>query len=153
MQASIATTQKPQIQIKRIYSHNIDAVWKAITTKEALSEWLMPTMDFELLQGHSFQFKAKPQGNFDGTVNCEVIQVDAPHLIAYSWTAKGFKQPTIVTWELKSLATNQTSLTLSHSGFEGFNGWVTRQILNFGWKRLLSKKLSTFLKNTNTLTA
>jgi len=152
MQAIQATTQKPQIQIKRVYSHSIDSVWKAITTKDALSEWLMPTMDFELSMGQSFQFKGKPQGNFDGIVNCEIIRIDEPNLIAYSWSAKGFKQPTIVTWELRSLAENKTSLTLSHSGFVGFNGWVTRQILNFGWKSLLGKKLPAFL-TTKSLTA
>lgn len=149
MQAVIATAQKPQIQIKKVYPHSIQAVWKAITTKEALSEWLMPTMDFELLQGHSFQFKGKPQGNFDGIVNCEIISVDEPNLIAYSWSAKGFKQPTIVTWQLKSINDKETSLVLSHSGFVGFNGWVTRQILNFGWKNLTRKKLTSFLNANN----
>lgn len=151
MQAVIAITQKPQIQIKKVYPHSIERVWKAITTKDALSEWLMPTMDFELLQGCAFQFKTKPQGNFDGVVNCEIIRIDAPNLIAYSWSAKGFKQPTVVTWQLVSLSKNETSLTLSHNGFVGFNGWVTKQILNFGWRGILRKKLTSFLNIQNDL--
>lgn len=137
--------QKPQIQIKRVYQYDIHTLWMALTSKEALSEWLMPTTNFELKEGHSFQFTAKPQGNFDGIVNCKIHSYSAPNTIVYSWSGGGMKTPTIVTWELKELTPTETSLTLSHSGFTGFSGWVTKQILNMGWKKILSKKLAFYL--------
>ncbi len=60
------------------------------------------------------------------------------------------KTPTIVRWELKELTATTTSLTLSHSGFTGFSGWMTKQILKMGWKKILHKKLSAYLDNLQT---
>ncbi len=139
------TTTKPQIHIKRVYKHDINKLWTALTTKAALSNWLMQTTDFELREGQIFQFRAKPQGGWDGIVHCKVLSFSQPNSITYSWQANGMKKPTIVTWELKELAKNETLLTLSHAGFEGFGGWFTRQILNFGWKSMLRKKLTKHL--------
>lgn len=143
--------QKPQIQIKRIYKHNIQAIWKALTSKEALSEWLMETSDFALIKGHQFQFKTKPQGNFDGIINCEIVDFQSPTSVSYQWRANNMKIPTTVHWELKELSPTETSITLSHAGFTGVSGWFTRQLLTMGWKKLLSKKLTSFL-NTKTST-
>ncbi|MEM7367038.1 MAG: SRPBCC domain-containing protein [Bacteroidota bacterium] len=139
------TASKPQILIKRIYQHDIQKIWTALTTKEALSSWLMETVDFELKEGHTFQFKTTPRRNFDGIVNCEVLSFDAPHLLSISWRANKMPHPTFVLWELKRIGEGQTMFTLSHTGFEGFNGWITRRILSFGWKKLLKRNLSTYL--------
>jgi len=138
---------KRQIEIKRTYKFPIEAVWLALTTKEALTDWLMETTDFELSVGHAFQLKTKPQGNFDGILNCKILSFKAPNTISYSWQANGMKNPTQVKWLLKSIGENETMLTLCHNGFEGVNGWFTKQMLNFGWKRLLSKKLKTYLQD------
>lgn len=136
---------KQQIEIKRVYKYPIQAVWSALTEKEALSDWLMETTDFELKPGHSFQLKTKPQGNFDGILNCKIISFEVPYSISYDWQSNGMKNPTQVHWLLKSIGENETLLQLSHNGFEGINGWFTQQILNFGWKKLLSKKLKQYL--------
>lgn len=145
MTVNQTTATKPQIQIKRVYRHDIHKIWTALTTQEALSSWLMATTDFSLQIGQTFQFKDKPQGGWDGIVNCKILAVDQPNTITYSWQAKGMKNPTIVTWQLKSLSDSETLLILSHTGFEGFSGWVTKQVLRFGWKGLLRKKLAQYL--------
>jgi len=137
----------PQIEIKKIYYHPIEVVWSALTEKEALSDWLMETNDFELIVGHSFQLKTKPQGNFDGILKCKVLSIDAPNSISYSWQSNGMKNPTKVSWSLKALDKEKTHLSLIHNGFEGVSGWLTRQMLNFGWKGLLSKKLKDYLQD------
>ena len=139
------TQAKPQILIKRNYNYNINRVWQALTDREALSTWLMPTADFELKIGQQFQFKTKPRGKFDGIVHCEILEYTAPHHIVYSWRSTDMKQPTIVEWELKSLNDSSTHVTLKHSGFAGFNGWVTKQILKFGWRNLLKKNLTEYI--------
>lgn len=138
--------EKPQIQIKRKFKHGKQTVWSAITNKDALSDWLMDTTDFAPIVGTSFRFTTKPQGGFDGIVNCKVIESDPPNVICYSWNASGFKEPTYVRWELNEVDTNETILTLSHTNFKGVNGWFTKQILNMGWKKLISKKLSNYLQ-------
>jgi len=142
---SDTTDTKPQIVIKRKYKHPVDKVWRAITSKRALSEWLMETNDFEVSVGTRFQFRTTPRGKFDGIINCQVLEVNDPERIRYSWRAKGMTQPTIVTWHLRELTRDQTLLTLTHDGFEGFNGWMTQTMLRFGWKKLLSKKLEKYL--------
>lgn len=136
---------KQQIEIKKVYKYPIEVVWSALTDKEALSDWLMETIDFELIVGHSFQLKTKPQGSFDGILNCKVLSFEIPNNISYSWQSNGMKNPTQVNWELKSTNENETLLKLSHNGFEGVSGWLTQQMLNFGWKSLLSKKLLNYL--------
>lgn len=134
-----------QIEIKKIYKYPIEAVWAALTDKKALSEWLMKTTDFELSVGHQFQLETKPQGNFDGIIKCKILFIKAPNTISYSWQSNGMLNPTKITWTLKRLNEDETMLHLSHNGFEGVSGWLTRQMLNFGWKGLLSKKLLNYL--------
>jgi len=138
---------KQQIEIKKVYSYPIQAVWSALTEKEAISDWLMETKDFELSLGHSFHLKTKPQGNFDGILKCKVLSFEAPNALSYSWQSNGMQNPTTVNWLLKPLNENETMLHLSHNGFEGVSGWLTRQMLNFGWKSLLSKKLLNYLQD------
>lgn len=145
MTATQTVITKPQIQIKRVYKHNIHKIWNALTTPDALAEWLMQTEDFQLKTGNKFRFKDKPQGGWDGIVNCEILSIEQPNSITYSWQASGMNNPTIVNWSLKQVTDNETLLTLSHSGFEGFSGWFTRQILTFGWKGMLKKKLTKHL--------
>lgn len=138
-------TSKPQILIKRNYKHSIDKVWNALTTKEALSAWLMETDDFKLDLGAEFTLKTQPRGKFDGVLRCSIMKVDAPTSISYSWQSNGMSKPTIVSWELKDMGNQETFLTLSHDGFAGFDGWMTKMMLSFGWKRLLKKKLENYL--------
>ena len=140
-----ATMSQPQISIKKKLNHPIDKVWRALTDKEALSEWLMETGGFELSPGYTFQFKTTPRGKFDGIVDCKIKSVDAPYHLQYSWRAKGMAQATIVTWSLRSIEDHATILTLTHDGFVGIDGWLTKTMLHFGWKRLLSKKLNNYL--------
>ena len=137
---------KPQILIKRTYDHSINDLWEALTNAKALSVWLMKTDDFELIEGREFMFTTKPQGGFDGKVYCKVVGFSKPNSLTYSWKSKDMKNPTYVTWELTKVSENKTFVSLSHSGFEGINGWITKQILGFGWKGILSKKLNKYLK-------
>ena len=136
---------KPQIHIKRKYKHAIDKVWSALTTKEALSSWLMDTDDFELTLGSEFNLKTTPRGKFDGVLRCSILKIEEPTAISYSWQSNGMTTPTIVTWELKDIGNEETLLSLSHDGFVGFDGWMTKTMLSFGWKKLLKKRLEKHL--------
>lgn len=145
MTVTQTVVSKPQIQIKRVYNYHIHKIWSALTDPSALAEWLMETNNFKLQVGQNFQFRDKPQGGWDGIVDCKILSIDQPNKLSYAWQANGMKNPTIVTWTLQSISDSETLLTLSHNGFEGFSGWVTQQILNFGWKGMLKKKLTKHL--------
>jgi uncharacterized protein YndB with AHSA1/START domain len=134
-----------EIVLQKVYHQEIEQVWKALTTAESLAQWLMPN-DFKLEMNHRFQFRTKPQKPFfDGIVECEVVEINAPHALAYTWKGGAMKKPTLVRWQLKKVE-NGTELTLSHSGFEGLGGYLLRFILGSGWKGLLQKTLLKYLE-------
>ena len=134
-----------EIVLQKVYPKDIEQVWQALTTAESLAQWLMPN-DFKLEMNHRFQFRTKPQKPFfDGIVDCEVVAIDPPNVLAYTWKGGAMKKPTLVCWQLKKVE-NGTELTLTHSGFEGLSGYLLRFILGSGWKGLLQKVLFNYLK-------
>lgn len=136
---------KPQIVIKKIFNQPLHKVWDSISDKTALSKWLMKTNDFELTVNHEFLFTTEPRGNFDGKIKCKVISFKENEELYYSWKAAGMIEPTYVRWTIKEIGKNETSLQLEHFGFQGFKGWMTKHLLNAGWKKLLTKKLLNYL--------
>ncbi|MEM9952676.1 MAG: SRPBCC domain-containing protein [Chloroflexota bacterium] len=130
---------KRNIVLERDYDYPIEAVWHAITDPEAMSEWLMPT-NFQPYVGHHFTFKTNAQLGFDGVVHCEVIAVEKPTRLAYTWQGGPMKVPTTVTWRLRETTTG-THLTLEQAGFEGFAGVAVSYLLGMGWNSMLDKKL------------
>ena len=139
-----AAPAKRQIFIRRIFKHPIHKVWGAVATEEGLSAWLMPVNGFELRQGAEFVMKTKPQGKFDGMVHCRILKIEPLQMISFTWESNVLSE-TVVTIELQSIDNNQTLLRLSHYGFKGFSGFLVRQILDLGWRRLLRKKLKRYL--------
>lgn len=126
---------KKNIQFKTTYHHPIGKVWKAITTKEGLSTWLMPTSNFESVVGHTFQFNTTPRGSFDGVIHCKVLEVKAPNKVVISWTNGDLD--TIVTFLLRKDG-NKTHLDFEHAGFEGLmNRLIVRNLLAKGWKKTI----------------
>lgn len=131
---------KPQIKLERVYQYPIEHVWQALTDRRALATWLMEN-DFEPEVGRKFQFRTKPQPGFSGIVNCEVLAVEAPRQLVYTWAGGPLKKPTTVSWTLQPLSGEQTLLRLEHNGFEGVGGTIVKLILGAGWRGLLKKAL------------
>lgn len=130
---------KRDIVLERDYPYPIKDVWNAITDADAMGEWLMPN-DFQPYVGHHFTFRTAPQMGFDGIVHCEVIEVNPPTQLAYTWQGGPMKSPTIVRWRLQEVTTG-THLTLEQSGFEGFAGIAISYLLGMGWRNMLNKSL------------
>ena len=100
--------------------------------------------DFEPRVGHRFQFHTAPRPGFNGIVRCEVLEVDEPRRLVYSWQGGQMRRPTIVTWTLEPIE-HGTRLRLDHTGFEGASGLALSVILGVGWRRLLSRTLTQHL--------
>ena len=117
-----------------VYPHPVERVWQALTERDAIAAWLMPN-DFAPVVGHEFQFTAKPQPGWDGTVRCVVTEVVERRRLSYTWKggSDAMAKPTLVTWTLEPTA-GGTRLRLEHSGFEGFGGFMVRTILGRGWR-------------------
>ena len=70
----------------------IDKVWNALTHSETLAQWVMEN-NFRPIVGYKCQFLNKEIGL---VVNSEVLVVDKPHKLSYTWV--GGPIDTIVTW-------------------------------------------------------
>ena len=128
---------------KRVrYRHPPDRVWKALTTREALAVWLMPN-DFEPRVGHEFNFRTDPAPGFDGIVHCEVLELDEPRRMVWSW--RGGNIDTRVTFELRPTAQG-TELAFEMSGFEGAGAILTSLILQSGFGTMYEKLLPQVLE-------
>jgi uncharacterized protein YndB with AHSA1/START domain len=132
-----------------VYPHPPEDVWTAITDPRALAEWLMPNT-FKPVVGHKFEFRTDPMTGCENHTECEVIEVDPPRRLAYTWLIvwnKDYRtkpRPMVVSWTLTREGEG-TRLVFEQSPYEGPRAWFTRFSMNMGWglmhKRLLRKVL------------
>lgn len=123
------------------YPHPIDVVWRALTTDEAISRWLMPTRGFKPEVGTTFTMVySDGKGGEGGTVECEVLEIDEPHRLTYTWVSGPVN--TRVTYHLTE-ADNTTTLRLEHVGFDAIEGdnRPFRNGAEWGWSRFLETNL------------
>jgi uncharacterized protein YndB with AHSA1/START domain len=134
MMADAATKS---IVIERLMPHAPEKIWRALTQAPLIAEWLMQN-DFQPVVGHKFQFRATPMPGWKGVTNCEVLEVDEPRRLVYSWgdgTESDSGLKTIVTWTLAP-APGGTQVRMEQAGFRpadegGFKG------MGGGWPRIL----------------
>lgn len=136
---------KRDVRIERFYPDTPEQVFAVLTDPVLLAEWLMPN-DFLPKLGHRFQFRSKPQGNWNGVTDCEVIEFEPPKKLAYTWSGqsksgqgKALNQ-TVVRWTLLP-ENGGTRLVLEHTGFEGFGEVMVSFMMGFGWKKKMSTRL------------
>ena len=128
------------------YPHPIDLVWQAITQREAVSEWLMPTSDFRAEVGARFRFTQPATDRWSGIVEGEVVVVEPPHRLVYSWNG-GF--PSTATFALKETESGGTRLRFEMAGFENagaFSDGASKGADYFWGKQALSVTLPAFLE-------
>jgi len=112
-----------------------EEVWRAISNREALAEWMYPN-DFEAKLGHRFTFQipANPQARFEGmAVQCEVLACDPPQTLSFSWAAMGVH--TRVDYRLEVDGAG-TKVFFEQSGFEQENAYQGAQ---YGWTHMHGK--------------
>ena len=119
-----------------------EQVWQAITDSATLAEWMFPN-DFQPRVGHKFTFRVpgNPKMNFDGlTVRCEVLELQPPDRLAFSWSAGGAVENTTVTFRLEP-AGEGTRVLLEHSGFDLAHpfGQQAFKGADFGWAKMLKQ--------------
>jgi len=118
----------------------IERVWHALTDSATLSEWMLfQSNDFKPVVGHAFQFRESP--GWDGVVDCEVLAVEEPHRLSYSWASGGegdLPHATVVTWTLTEAEGGVTRLHLEQSGFRSE---ATQELggARYGWMSMLDQ--------------
>jgi uncharacterized protein YndB with AHSA1/START domain len=123
-----------EIVAEDVLPHALAAVWKVLTTCRLITRWLMPN-DFEPVVGRKFNFRRAPMGDWNGVVDCEVLEVVPESRLVYSWRG-GFGTPgeldTIVTWTLTSVEAG-TRLRMVHAGFRLPRNAIAYQAMSPGW--------------------
>ncbi len=96
-----------------LYPYPPERVWATLTDSATLARWLLPN-DFEARLGHCFIFTAAPQADWSGIIECEVIELDEPRRLAYTWRGHPSLPATLVTFTLEPRARG-TRLRLEHT--------------------------------------
>ena len=128
------------------------SVWRHLTEGTLLSQWLMPTEDFQARVGHSFTFRTVPVGDvgeWDGIVRCIVRELIPEQKLSWSWTSNALRVETLVVITLEDLG-GRTRVTLEHSGWDGLPAdrhWLIDEH-DRGWAELLTRRLKAQLEET-----
>ncbi|MGI2906516.1 SRPBCC family protein [Tolypothrix sp. VBCCA 56010] len=101
-----------KLNMEVFYAYPPQRVWQVITNRQALAAWLMEN-DFQPRIGHKFRFQHSTLPGIDGSIDCEVIELDEPNRLSYTWQDKLMHQPSIVTWTLTPVD-GGTRLQLKH---------------------------------------
>ena len=122
-----------QYQVVREYPYSIQEVWLVMTDPDLVAQWTMTGQGgrpegFIGVVGTKFRIVGKPRMGWRGIVDCQVLQVDAPHLLRYTWQGDEGGQITTVTYRLQSTGTG-TRFTWEHTGFSGLPGTVMSKLL------------------------
>jgi len=127
------------LRFEEIYPFPPERLWRALTEPEAIADWLMPN-DFQPVVGHKFQFRSKPQPGWDGIVNCEVLEIEPPRVLAYRWVGANGAVDTVVRYTLAPEGEG-TRMVLEHTGFRGAKSVAVSFILGSGWKGIVQQKI------------
>ena len=133
------TTANPEtlsVAVERQLAAPPEKVWRALTQPHLIADWLMAN-DFAPNPGHKFKLR----GDWGGVLDCEVLEVEPPRVLAYSWNYvhedAAFDLRSTVTFTLTAAGAG-THLRVEQAGFrpgqkQAYAG------AKFGWEKNLAK--------------
>jgi uncharacterized protein YndB with AHSA1/START domain len=139
-------TRPQEIKFDEVFPHAPETIWKTLTSAELMGRWvgMIPT-DFEPLVGSRFTYRTTPAGEWDGTIQCEVLEVVPNERFAYSWKGGhegnvGYGAPldTLVTFTLEKVE-GGTRLRLVHSGFVLPRNETAYRGMSGGWMKVVPR--------------
>ena len=102
----------------------VETIWQAMTDSEWLAVWFFPN-DILPEVGHKFTIWGRPIERWDGEFKCQMLAVQAPHMISFRWWGgdeelKGFGRymDTKVTWTVSPLPNGGSHFSFVHEGFD-----------------------------------
>lgn len=128
----LATHQSKEMRIHFEIEINAppEKVWATLTSPQAMSEWFSKRLIFELQEGGEFRMEVSIPGDGDFTFFGEVLTVNPPRELAFTWTQQEQgKDPwpvsTLVSFRLQPAAAG-TLVSLTHTGFEALDAAIAR---------------------------
>ncbi|MBD2865099.1 SRPBCC family protein [Paenibacillus oceani] len=102
------------------YTTTLEKLWSALTDSSKLAKWVANIHtgegmenNFKPVVGHRFQFRTQPNEYWNGIIEGEVLIVEEPNRLSYTW-ASGEKHT--VTWTLHDLGDGKVNLHLEQTG-------------------------------------
>jgi uncharacterized protein YndB with AHSA1/START domain len=122
------------VLVERVFSHSPGKLWRALTDRSLLAEWLLKN-DFSPSPGQSFQFRADPVQNWDGVIDCEVLEVEEERRLSYTWSSMGLRSVVLFTLTPEE---GGTRLRVEHSGFRS-DQQAAFKGAQYGWQKFLGQ--------------
>lgn len=155
------------IKLKTFLPYTQDKVWQALTDPTILGSWFMEN-NIVPKPGHYFTFRMKPQKGWDGITHCEVLSVESPKHISYTYRGEATGEKALACAGIHSDAADKltkgiftrldtvlsftieptcggTILSMQQSGYKGWKLVIISLIMQMGWKKQLTKKLPAVL--------
>jgi uncharacterized protein YndB with AHSA1/START domain len=133
--------------IERTYNASLPVVWKAITNKKEMKKWYFDVDDFKPQIGFEFSFEGRNEDRVYVHL-CKVVDIIEGKKITYSWSYKGYKGISFVTFELFEEG-KKTRLKLTHEGIESIaaNGpdFAKNNFVQ-GWTAIIGTSLKEYLE-------
>lgn len=127
-------TDSRSVVLERDMPHAPEKLWRALTSGPLIEDWLMAN-DFEPRVGHRFTLRTAPMGGWNGIIDCQVLAVEPPERLSYSWASMGVE--TVVTFTLTPTATG-ARLRMEQSGFAAGQEQNLRGA-EYGWNTFLDR--------------
>ncbi len=125
--------------VERDLPHPAEKVWRALTQSALMADWLLPN-DFSPEPGRRFQLRTQPMPQWNGIVDCEVLEIQPHQRLSYRWNV-GEGGPgalcTVVTFTLTPTP-GGVRLRMEQGGFRE-DQQRNLQGAQYGWKGFLEK--------------
>ncbi|MEX0644197.1 MAG: SRPBCC domain-containing protein [Parvularculaceae bacterium] len=128
----------PDIRHEMTMAVPLARAWRVMTEPAYVARWL-GCLNYKKKIGHVFFMqpdeKRRAGGNVEGATHCEILALDEPELLKFSWFLPGYPK-TEVEFRLRDAGPSRTQVTFVHTGWAQFNAKDIRQIweqLSGGW--------------------
>lgn len=135
-----------EIVVDEVFPHPPEVIWKTLTTPELMGRWLkMTATGFAPVKGKRFTYQTSAAGEWDGVIQCLVLEVIPNERLAYEWrgghdanAGYGSRLDTLVTWTISEVE-GGARVRLVHSGFRLPKNDHAFQNMSHGWPGVLQR--------------
>jgi uncharacterized protein YndB with AHSA1/START domain len=125
-------TTTRSVVIEKELPYGPEKIWRALTQGSLIKEWLMDN-DFQPVVGHKFKFRSTPMPQWDGIIESEVLVVEPPKKLSYSWNSMGLES--VVVWTLVATS-GGTLVRMEQSGFRA-DQEAAYKGATWGWQKFI----------------
>jgi uncharacterized protein YndB with AHSA1/START domain len=139
-------THAQEIAVDDLFPHAPETIWTALIRPDLMARWLrMTPVGFEPVVGNRFTYRTSAAGEWDGVIQCEVVEVVPNRRLAYSWKSGhaanegyGSLLDTVVTLSLEP-GEGGTRLRVVHSGFALPRNETAYRNMSEGWTGVVQR--------------